>query len=299
MTAVDLSPGSPAWCARVSPSKAAAILGISPWDSQRSIWHLMRGDVPWPASTDVMERGLLLEAGALAWWRNHHDHTSWADSSPLTIGDWCVATPDGFATVDGEPVLVQAKTTSTLDHWGAPGTDEVPTYYAVQVLLEAHVANFCGMPVRRIHIPVLGPRLEFFNYVVEYDPTVGAELLARMQDWYAALHDDQAPPPALDDSVATYDVMRQLHPDIDNGVEVELTEDQAFALVQPAMDGKAAAARERAGRSVVLEAMGRAQYATCNGVRIARRQPHGDSVRFVRVAETTTDFLTTSKGTAA
>lgn len=295
---IDLSPGSPAWCARVSPSKAAAILGISPWDSQRAIWHLMRGDVAWPTQTDAMERGLLLEAGVLAWWRNHHDHTDWRDSQPLTIGDWCVATPDGFATVDGEPVLVQAKTSSDDTHWGTPGTDEIPAYYLVQVYLEAHVANFCGLPVRRIHVPVLGPRLTFSNYVVEYDHTVGAELLARMQDWYAALHDDQAPPPPLDDTVATYDVMRQLHPEIDAGVEVELDERTAAALVLPALEKTDAESRERAGRSRVLEAMGRAQYATCRGVRIARRQPHGDSVRFVRVADNT-DFLTILKGSAA
>lgn len=298
MTVLDLTPGSPEWARRVSPSKAAGILGISPWDSQRSMWHRMRGDVPWGDQTDVMERGHLLEAGVLAWWRNHHEHTDWRDSAPLTLGDWCVATPDGFATVDGEPVLVQAKTTSSLDHWGVSGTDQVPTYYLVQVFLEAHVANVCGLPVRRIHVPVLGPRLEFCNYVVDYDARIGGDLIGRMADWYDALHDEAVDPPPLDDTVATYDVLRQLHPEIDPGAEVVLTEDQARALVEPAAEVAEAEARERAARSVVLEAMGRAQYATCNGVRIARRQPHGDSVRFVRVAKTT-DFLTTPKGTAA
>lgn len=280
-------PGSPEWCRRVSPSKAAAILGISPWDSQRSMWHKMRGEAPWDEENEAMERGHLLESGVLAWWRRHHPHDTWTDQPSFPIDDWCVATPDALTLVDQEPVLVEAKTSSDDDDWGDPGTDEIPAYYLVQTFFAAHVANLHGIAVRKVHVPVLGPRLRFANYVVEYDPKVGAELMARMRSWYESLSSDVAPP--LDDTVATYDAVRRVHPEIDRGVEVELTEEEAIALVQAAADVEDGEARARAARSAAIERMGRAQYATCNGVRIARRQPRGEHASFVLVAKTT-DF---------
>jgi hypothetical protein len=99
LPAQPLTPGSPEWCRRVSPSKAAAILGISPWDSQRAMWHKMRAEIPWDEETEAMERGTLCEPAVLAWWRKHHEHTDWREQVTLTIGDWCVATPDAIAHV--------------------------------------------------------------------------------------------------------------------------------------------------------------------------------------------------------
>lgn len=288
-------PGSPEWCRRVSPSKAAAILGISPWDSQYSMWRKMRGDVPWDEENEAMERGTLLESGVLAWWRKHHPHDTWTNQSSFPIDDWCVATPDALTLIDDEPVLVEAKTSSNDDAWGDPGTDEIPAYYLVQTFLAAHVANLHGIPVRKIHVPVLGPRLRFANYVVEYDPKVGTDLMARMKAWYDSLSSEVPPP--LDDTPATYDAVRRVHPEIDRGVEVQLTETEALALVTSARDVEDGEARARLARATAIERMGRAQYAVCNGVRIARRQPRGDSASFVLVAKTT-DFTTESEPAA-
>jgi len=285
-------PGSPEWCRRVSPSKAAAILGISPWDSQYSMWRKMRGEVPWDDQTEAMERGDLLESGVLAWWRNHHpDHKKWREQVSLPLGGWAVATPDAMCVRDEgtgvEPIIVEAKTSSDDEAWGDPGTDEVPAYYLVQAFLTAHIANLHKIPVRRVHMPVLGPRLRFANYVIDYDPVVGERLLDRMREWYESLSLEVPPP--LDDSVATYDAVRKLHPEIDAGVEVELDEDLAVALVTAKQQVDAGEAAARLARATAIERMGRAQYATCNGVRIARRQPRGEHASFVLVA-TTTDF---------
>ena len=46
MTAVllpDLQPGSPDWQTRMTASKVAAVLGLSPWESRFSLWHRMSG----------------------------------------------------------------------------------------------------------------------------------------------------------------------------------------------------------------------------------------------------------------
>lgn len=295
MTTIDLTPGSPEWCRRISPSKAAAILGISPWDSPYAIWRKMRGDVPWDEETEPMERGNLLEAGVLAWWRKHHDHTAWREQVSLTVGDWMVATPDGLCVVDGEPVVVEAKTTSSDDDWGDAGTDAIPAYYLAQGYLTGRVCWLNGIQVKRIEFPVLGPRLRFTNYVMTYDDALGADIEARMREFYSTLAVDTAPP--LDDTVATYDAVRKVHADIDRGESVELDAEAAWMLAHSAAEEKAAKDVARYWRSHAIEQMGRAQYLTHNGVRLARRQPHGDDVRFVVIAKTSD--LSDLEGSAA
>lgn len=290
---IDLSPGSPEWCRRVSPSKVAAILGISPWDSQRSMFHKMRGDIPWDEESPAMERGNLCEPAVLAWWRKHHDHEGWEDQPTFTIGDWGVATPDAITREGDDEVLVEAKTAANMDDWGDPGTDEIPTYYLAQVYVAMEFAHRAGRPVARTHVPVLGGyRLLFSNYVVEYDGAIGAGLIARMEAWRDLLAADVPPP--LDDTAATFEAMRKVHPEIDAKTTVELEPDVAAELVNAIAATEQAKARERLVRSTVLEAMGRANYADCMKVRIARRQPNPKGVSFVPVAKTT-DFLTDMK----
>lgn len=290
---IDLSPGSPEWCRRVSPSKVAAILGISPWDSQRSMYHKMRGEIPWNEESPAMERGNLCEPAVLAWWRKHQDHEGWEDQPTFTLGDWCVATPDAITREGDDEVLVEAKTAANMDDWGDPGTDEIPTYYLCQVYFAMEVAHRAGRPVARCHVPVLGGyRLLFSNYVVEYDGAIGAGLIARMEEWRD--HLAAAVPPALDDTAATFEAMRKVHPEIDAKTTVELAPDVAAELVEAIAATEQAKARERLVRSTVLEAMGRANWADCKGTRIARRQPNPTGVSFVPVAKTT-DFLTDMK----
>lgn len=282
---LDLTPGSPEWACRVSPSKAAAILGISPWDSQRSMWHKMRAEVPWDDESPAMERGNLLEGGVLAWWRKHHDHADWREQVTLTVDDWLVATPDAICQQDGSTVLVQAKTTNSyMDGWGEPGTDEVPVYYLAQVYLEMAVAHRNGIEATAAHLPVLGGRQNLFsNYVVPYASDLCDDIYERMREWADRLASDD--PPELDDTVATYDAIRKQHKDIDRGESVELSEHDALSLVQHQADMKALEPSLRLAKSRVIDQMGRAQYATHNGVRIARRQPRGEEVTFVVVAK--------------
>lgn len=294
---LDLTPGSPEWCRRVSPSKAAAILGISPWDSQYAIWRKMRGDSPWDEETEAMERGNLCEPAVLAWWRKHYTHTEWAEQVTYTVGDWLVATPDGKCLDEnGDRVLVEAKTASDDDDWGTPGTDVIPPYYLVQVFLAGRTATLNGWQPKRIHVPLLGPRLRFSNYVVEYDDTLGAEIESLMWEFYQSLSADVAPP--LDDSLATFDAVRKIHPDVEPKATVEVPPAVAVELVRATTSLDQAEADARLAKATVLELMGRANYADCNGVRVARRQPNKYGISFVPVAKSTDAFLTDTEQSA-
>lgn len=283
----DLTPGSPDWLRRITASKVAAILGVSTWDSPRSIWHKMHGDLPPENPTAAQARGHYLEPGILAWWRDQHpEYDGWIDQPVYTLGDWGAATPDALAnSAEHPPVLVEAKSDAEGEwgEWGDAGTDAIPAHYLCQTYWQMHVSG-----IHRCYVPLLGPRLRFTEYVVDYDPAIGADLEARMAAFYATLTADEPPP--LDDTVATYDAVRKIHPDIEPGAVVELTRDEAhdFAAAMHAEATSAAAARYQ--RSYVVDRLGRAQYAEHAGVRVARRQPRGDATAFVPIAKDPTQF---------
>lgn len=299
-----MTPGSPEWRELVTASKVAAILGVSPWESPRSVWHLMHGDLPAEESNDAQRRGHYLEPAILEWWRDQHGvatHESrlneWREQPEFKLGDWAAATPDATCLLgdigaeNWHRVLVEAKSTADDGDWGTPGTDEIPDYYLVQTFWQMHVSG-----IHRCYVPVIGPRLRFVEYVVDYDPRYGAALERTMRAFYDSLAADEPPP--LDDTTATFNAVRKIHPEIEPKAEVEIDFELAHALTLRQRDYKALEAPLRLSKSTVLEQMGRAQYATCNGVRIARRQADGpDRTKFVVVAKP--DQLTDTKEIAA
>lgn len=282
----DLTPGSPEWNRRVTASKVSAILGVSLFESQRSIWHLMRGDVDRADANEQQRRGHYLEPAIIQWWRDQHpDLTLATNDTTSELGDWAAATPDGIAG-DGQRAvaLVEAKSVARMDDWGLPGTDVIPAYYLVQCYWQMHVSG-----IHRCYVPVIGPYLRFEEYgPITYDAAIGAELERRCKAFYDTLAGDE--PPGLDDSVATYEAVRRIHPDIDKGESVELDPAEAREYVVASLAFKAAEARERIAKSRMHEALGRAQYGECGGIRVARRQASKHGVSLVRTAKTTDDL---------
>ena len=262
------APGSAEWSKLVTASKVAAIIGVSPWDSPRSMWHKMRGDVVVDVSNDATRRGLYLEAGILAWWRDRHpEYSETIEQFYATRPDmpWAAATPDLRA--DGaDVVLVDAKSSSEVDEWGLPGTDEIPTHVLTQVYWQLAMTPTAA----QCYIALLGPYLRFAEYVVERDEAIQADLIARCHRFYLSLSADVPPP--LDDSVATFEVLRVQRGDIAKGVAADVDPDFAAEWWTARAAEDAAADAARLADSRLMEAVGNAQYVTAGGVRFARQQ---------------------------
>lgn len=293
MTAVDTAkappaPGSPEWQRLITASKVAAIVGLSPWDSPRSVWHVLRGDVPSDdgRNTKAKARGHYLEAGILDWWCDQHADDIHPDDVPLrqhfaTLGDWAAATPDLMVPLAGVgEVVVDAKSARDDDEWGRPGTDEIPARYAAQLQWQMHLTG-----ARLGYIALLTSRLDFREYVVEYDHATASALERVAYRFWQSTQDADAAPP-VDNSVATFETLRRLHPDIDRDGVVELARPTAEAFVTATQALKAAEAADRLARSTVLDLMGDARLAKHDGVTVARRQPNSHGVSLVAVAKT-------------
>jgi len=270
------TPGSPEWLKTISASKVAAILGVSKWDSPYSMWRKMRGETPSDdrKNADDKARGHYLEAGVLAWWEDQHPEVL-AMSTQVYVAHpdlpWATCTMDAIADdTHGNRIVVEAKTDDSHDEWGKPGTDEVPAYYAAQVMWSLA----CVPEAQFACVAVLFgyPHLGFEEFVIQRDDALIKAIVTRCQEFYESLTYDV--PPDLDDHVATYDVIRAIHPDIETGESAELTDEQADEFLEAGDAAKAAVVRERAAKTVVLDRMGRAQYGvTAGGLRVARRQP--------------------------
>lgn len=274
------APGSPEWASKVTASKVAAILGLSPWESPYSMWLKMRGDIA-PDDTnnaDAKKRGHYLESGVVQWWLDQHDdyvRAEYCETQAYRESDgWAAATPD-LLHDDGTRIVLDAKTSASADDWG----DEPPAYYLVQSLWQMWV---CDADVAYIAVLFGRPQLAFREYRIERDNALIESIVAKCRAFYDSLSSDE--PPELDDTVATYEAIRSLHPDIDRDLDVEVTRDAAHEYVTANLALKDAETRERAAKTVLLDAMGRARTATCDGVTVARRQPNKYGVSLVRVA---------------
>jgi putative phage-type endonuclease len=91
-----LVPGSAEWLSRMSASKIAAVVGLSPYESRYSLWMRMAGLVPQQEQTSAMSRGHYLEPAIAAWFADQHP--DWTITPTGTFQhprhEWMVASPD-------------------------------------------------------------------------------------------------------------------------------------------------------------------------------------------------------------
>ena len=270
-------PGTAEWAAKVTASKVAAILGLSPFDSPFSVWQLMAGNTPPATETRPMQRGNMLENAVLDWWLvDHPEHVEIERQRWYPLGEWAGATPDMDVTgPTGDREGVDAKTIRDDEEWA----DEPPAYYLASSMFQMA----CAPEMKRIHLAVLfGRPFDLRTYTIERDDALIAQIVAQCRDFYDTVR--MGTPPDLDDTVATYEAVKALHPDIDADLDVEIPRDLAHDYVTASLALKDAETADRAARTRLLDAMGRARRATCDGAKVARRQPNRSGVSLVRVA---------------
>ena len=274
---MKLEPGSPEWRERITASKVGAILGISPFKSQYTMWHEMAGNVdPAPINENDAKFGHFAELMLGPWWESLEDGRHLGEREPSFENErgW-VATPDFIATdSDGTACVVECKTTKDLDDWAdSEGEPAVPAHYYAQVLFQLAVSE---RP--RGYVVVLGPFKQVEVHRIDFDPELWAGVEEQLISWEESLA--AGTPPELDDSVSTYNTARKLHPEIERDLCWEIDEKEAVALLDAQHAFDDADRRLKAQKSKHLAAMGKARELTCDGVTVARRQPNKSGVSF-------------------
>lgn len=268
---------------RIGGSEVASILGVSPFQSHYQLWMRKAGHAPDEPDSPRFRAGHYLEPSIIAWLR---DETGLEIRTRAAMWHhperpWQAANVDGLAyptRTSRTPIaVVEAKTEAQPWKWGADGSDEVPIYYACQGLWYCDV-----MGLDRCIFGMLDDSFRFHQYELAYDADLAAVLRERAVEFIGSL-DDEAPP--IDASDRTYEMVKAMHPLIEERtveLPADLAREYACAKVAESKAEKAA----KAARNRIAEAMGSAQYATYDGLTVARREARGEGTPYVTSGQT-------------
>lgn len=291
--------GSEKWHAArlngVGGSEVAPIIGISPYDSRFSLFHRKRGTIPPLDLKDEMEWGTRCEPMVAQKYADMHPEFRVVDA-----GTYChetrayqIANPDRllldfFTGIALKPLEIKYSLFG--DGWGKEGTEEIPPYYRTQAL---HYIDTLGFD--EIDVAVfIGGSASYREYTIKANAEEQAWLREQVKDFLDDL--DTGNLPDIDGHDATYQAIKELHPDIEDET-VEVPAELAFDYIttrQRADEAKTEAQR-CAGR--LADFIGNAKTATFQGMKIASRQARGDGTPYLVAARNLA--LPTPQGEAA
>lgn len=285
----QFTPGTGGWhnarAKGVGGSEVAAILGLSPWESRFSLWHRKAGLIGASVvENQGMHWGTLLEPVIVdEFARLHPDYWIREPGTYHHIDrPWQIANPDRvlWSQTDPTKAILEVKTAHDDAHWGKDGStepDAIPVYYRTQVMW--YLDTF-GLDLA--HIVVLIAGSDYREYTVEYDPEDAAYMRAEAGAFLDSIEREERP--SIDSHTATYEAMRGLHPDIDR-VDAEISSDLAERYKAALADLKAAKAVKQQTVTEVLDVMGSARRAMCNGEYIALRMARGNGLPYLKAAK--------------
>lgn len=291
-------PGTPEWRGMITASKVPIILGLSPWQSPYRLAAEMMGLIEpeeiSPQKQDMFLYGHAAELSMAYFWSKKNPEWDVSEGEVAFTNDSLafpnLVTLDRLAThrTTGEKMILEFKTASNLDSmrkWGKPGTARsVPIHYEYQVLTQMAVS---GIHRAEVLVQCMGPPE---THAVQWNPLYWAKTETECVKFYSGVKSGTMPP--LDSSVATYEAVRGIHPDIDTDTVMEVSLDQGLRLLEAKENSKRADANLLAVKSELLLEMGTRQRIVSNGKVIARRQKgRGKNVEF-RISNLSASDLT-------
>lgn len=297
---VAIQPGSPEWQKLITPSKVAAILGVSRFESPFRLWHRMKGNVDPAPPSEIFDLGHDFEPAMAAMWKRRNPGWLLSPGEVQIVvpaerfGYPAAVTLDRRARRGRARRVVELKTARDLSQWGDFFTDQAPADYVAQVIAQMAYTGFTDHPA---HLMVLGPYFEAHTYEIPFDEGIADAIHSECRLFWESLADDTPPP--LDDSLATYSCLRELHPDIQSGSEVQLDPLLAAEFATAVADQKDAERRLRGIKTQILDAMGVSEFARVSDLMIAKRAPHASGSVALNIGRRlTADAIVTAAGGA-
>ena len=243
----------------IGGSDAAAILGVSPWQTRYQLWAQKTGLVPLktdPEKEKVFARGKRLEPVILQMFEDesglHVDHRNrrFYDSEYSFLA----------AEIDGETCEenIDAKTAQPFARqlWGEPGSDEIPIYYTAQFM---HGLMVTGRDV--CHVAAMIGLDDFRIFKVQRDDELIALILEKELEFWELVQ-SQTPP-----EIETAEDALMAWPQ-SSGSRIEVSADVAervIALKDLKSTIKELEKREEALKNAILPHFMDAETMTCQG----------------------------------
>lgn len=271
-------PGSEEWHAiranGIGGSEIAAIMGLSPWTSKFTLWHRKKGTLDAESENSGMEWGTRLEdVIARKFGETHPEYRvrrggTWRS----TLRPWQIANPDRLLVRS----LLEVKTANANAswEWGEHLSDTIPVHYRCQVMW---YMDCLGVDYAWVAVLIGGS--DYREYRIGYDINEAQLMRQAADEFMVSLDLDERPD--IDDSDSTYSTVRELNPNID-GLDKEISPYLAEKYVKTCVAYEAEKRAKVAVSSELLDAMGSARYALCNGDKIAMRAAVKNGTPFLR-----------------
>lgn len=248
--------------AGITASEIAVILGLSPFESEFSLFWRKLGEIPPIEDNDSMSLGRHLES-----WVADKFADAYRDDFYVLQGGlyanrrrpWQMATPDRvlystYFGVSEEPIAVwEGKTASSYDGWGVSGTDEVPVYYRAQSLWQQDTQE-----VRHGYLSCLFLHTkQTRHYVIDYHQADVEVMRLAALDFIDRLNKGEPPP--VDGSQAAREALQQLHSSVREKTTAVIPQDMADEYRAAQQELAAAKKRKDAAENLVRQCAGDAQ----------------------------------------
>lgn len=258
----------------IGGSEIGTIMGLNPWESAYALWAKKTGKIENPPLTNWAVRfGQAFEQPILDLWQQEHPEYEVFVTGTYQDCDrsYLHANPDALAKhkETGEWLVVEVKTART-------SFEALPPNY------EAQVRHYMGVLKIDHSVVVAVAGMTWQEFWVERDEFAEQVQLDQAEKFMSHITNDTKPD--FDGAESTYEVVRKLHPLIDD-TEIEIDGLHQLSLAQDEFD--AAEAKLRKMKSWVLDLMGKAKHAyiVADGkeIRIASRQARGDGLPYLVV----------------
>ena len=255
-------------------SEIGTIMGLNPWESAYALWAKKTGKIENPPLTNWAVRfGQAFEQPILELWQQEHPEYEvfLTGTYQDCEHDFLHANPDALARhrETGEWLVVEVKTART-------SFEALPANYEAQVRHYMMVMKID----RSVVVAVAG--MTWQEFWVERDEFTEQVQLDNAKRFLSHIVNDTKPD--YDGAESTYEVIRKLHPEIDE-TEIEIDGLHQLALAQAEFDE--ASAKFMQMKSWVLDLMGKAKHAyiVADGekIRLASRTARKDGVPYLVV----------------
>ena len=281
-----LIPGSPEWIKKITASKVAAILKVSPYTSKYALWHTMKGSIEgrYP-DREVAQRGHILEDAIAEWYKQQHPEYAVLNPHGLAWGrEVITATPDRIIVIpevgkkSPEVVaLLECKTAMSGAEWGVSGSgaDGIPAGYYAQVQAQM----FCTGIKKCVVAALIA--MQFREYVIEYDEQYIEHMRLACSEFAASLESGIEPNFSDEEGdISVYEAVSELHPEIDDTLVIA-SDDAAVRIERFQRIKKLYKQTEAIAKNWASIEMGRAAELEYDGRPIAKRQARGQGKPFV------------------
>ena len=272
-------PGTPEHLQVITASKVPSILGIDPFKSKFALWHEMHGDIEpppvGPQQRKIFDWGHSAELAMADYWKKQNP--GWVlNGGEIAFTDPNLPFPNlvtldelALNTETQQRRVLEFKTANSFDSaskWGkTTEKNSVPANYLAQHLFQRGVS---GVHDGQVILQSIGaPEI----HDVTWDPLLYSKIVSACTRFYKSLVNNEPPSPD-DDTTATYDAVRGLHPQIDKDSLWRLDYSEAKELLEANKLKNEAESRLKRAKNVILGKMGNANHAVYDGYRVASRQ---------------------------